>query len=81
MRLQDLRNLVHHRPFQPFRVRMSNGETYEVQHPELVVVGRSWLHLFFEDPEIKGVADRFKFLSLLHIVEIEPISDGKVQAN
>jgi hypothetical protein len=31
------------RPFVPFRLVIGNGTTYEVHHPEMVMVGMSWV--------------------------------------
>lgn len=45
MRSEDLRQLVRRQPFQPLRLSLSNGQVYEVRHPELAMVGRSTLLL------------------------------------
>jgi hypothetical protein len=34
MTVQTFRELLTTRPFKPFRLVMSSGETYEVRHPE-----------------------------------------------
>ena len=40
MRPDDVRAELRIQPFQPFRIRLSNGKTYDVPHPDLVM-GRS----------------------------------------
>jgi hypothetical protein len=30
----------HLHPFTPFRIQLSTGETFDVRHPELVMVGK-----------------------------------------
>jgi hypothetical protein len=38
-----LDKLLHDTPFKPFRVRMSNGESYTVKHPELAILLKTQL--------------------------------------
>ena len=35
---QDLLQALRRRPFEPFRLHVSDGTVYEVRHPELVIV-------------------------------------------
>ena len=37
------------RPFQPFRVVMKDGKSYDVTHPRYLVVGRGFFHFFYKD--------------------------------
>ncbi len=41
MTVQTFRDLLKKQPFQPFRVVMSSGQTYEVRHPEMVALTRT----------------------------------------
>ena len=38
---QTILNLKERRPFEPFAVQLSSGETYDVRHPELAALGKS----------------------------------------
>jgi hypothetical protein len=74
MRPEDIRLFLTRRPFQPFRITLTDGRTYEVRHPELAMVGRSNVVVGLPasgDPE--PVFDRFVWVSLLHIMQVEPI--------
>ena len=74
MRLEDLLEVLRQRPFQPFRIHVSDGIIYEVRHPELVLVGRSKAVVFFPDPRRPPPAfDKYETVSLLHITRLEPI--------
>jgi len=74
----DIEALVRKRPFVPFRILLSTGETYDVHHPELVMVGkRSALIGITSDPTPRY--DRFATISLLHVVRLEPL-DGETAA-
>ena len=74
MRQEDLIEVLRQRPFQPFRIHLSDGIIYEVRHPELVLVGRSKAIVFFPDPRQPPPAfERYETVALLHITRLEPI--------
>jgi len=41
MRAEDLLAMLRRRPFVPFRIHMTDGQTYDIVHPEAVLVLRS----------------------------------------
>lgn len=62
----------HLRPFVPFRLQLTTGETIDVHHPELVMVGkRSAIIGISNDPTPRY--DRAITVALLHIVKLEPL--------
>jgi hypothetical protein len=71
MTVQTFRELLARRPFKPFRLVMSSGQTYEVRHPEVAMLTRSDM-LVGTDLE-DGVPAEFKICSLLHVATVEPI--------
>jgi hypothetical protein len=74
MRPEELTGLLRQRPFVPLRIHMTNGHTYEIYHPEAMVVSRSHAVIGLRpDPET-GVVDRTEYLALLHIVRVEILS-------
>ena len=74
MRPEDLLNFIRKQPFQPFRITLTDGRTYEVRHPELAMVGRSIVVVGLDPTdEPEPVFDRMVTVSLLHIMQIEPI--------
>ena len=76
MTLQDFERLLKARPFQPFRVRLSSGETHDIQHRELAFLMRTKLMLGL-DPDRTGYPDEWTMISLLHVTSIEPVSQAK----
>lgn len=54
MNPQTLRELLQRRPFQPFEVRMSNGDVYQVRYPDFAFVLRS--NFVIGDPDADNVA-------------------------
>ena len=77
MRPDDLQALLRMPGFKPFRLYLSTGLTYEIRHPETVVVGRSiaWLHFPPKEFPIP-VGERRVFITLVHIVSGEFIDGG-----
>lgn len=60
----DLQELLEREPFQPFRIRMSDGKAYEVVNPGLAVAMDSMLFLALPK-------DRWKFLSYVNMTSVE----------
>ena len=61
------------RPFQPVKVILSSGQSYEIRHPEMALLTRTSL-LVGVDPSEDGIPAEFKILSLLHVTAIEPLT-------
>ena len=63
MNAEFIRSVLTRQPFEPFEVRMTNGDVHAVGHPE-----NAWLagSLFVYD----RATDRVAICSLLHIVGI-----------
>ena len=81
MRAEDILELVRARPFRPFRIRMSDGQQFEVRHPELAMVGRSRVIVGIpakRGPE--GMIERSVNCALLHITTTELIDGGAAGA-
>ncbi len=75
MRPDDVREFLKRQPFQPFRLTLTDGRSYDILHPELALVGRSWVAVGLARPgNSEGVADRLVTVSLPHIMQIEPLA-------
>jgi hypothetical protein len=73
MNVQTSRELLTQRPFRPFRLAMSSGQTYEVRHPEMAMLTRTDLLVGIDETD-EGVPAEFRICSLLHITSIGPLS-------
>ena len=73
MTVQTFRELLSQRPFRPFRLVMSSGQTYEVRHPEMAMLTRTDILVGVDETE-EGVPAEFRICSLLHVTSIEPVS-------
>lgn len=82
MRPQDILELLRGRPFQPFRIYLSDGAVFEVRHPELVMVGRSTVLVGLLGADAtEPVFDRFVNCALVHITRTEPIDGSSIEAD
>ena len=68
MGTQEFKELLTHEPFEPFRIRLSSGDTYDVRNPDLVVVMKNRLFIAFPDGE------HYAFCPFLHIAAVETVS-------
>lgn len=80
MTVQTFRDLLSERPFQPFRLVMSSGETYEVRHPEMAWLTRTDILVGLDETD-DGLPTRFRIYSLLHVTTVEPIASAAQQAS
>jgi len=71
MTLQTFRDLLTKRPFQPFRLVMSSGQTYEVRHPEMAWLSRTDIFVGVGETD-EGVPADVRICSLLHVTAVEP---------
>lgn len=71
---EEIRKILGERPFRPFRIHMSDGASYDVRHPELVLVAKRQLIVGVAKPG-SDILDDFSFVNILHITRIEPIED------
>jgi hypothetical protein len=72
MTLQVFREMLARRPFQPVRLVVSSGQSYEIRHPEMVFLTRTDI-LVGTGAADDGIPAEFKIVSLLHVTAIEPI--------
>jgi hypothetical protein len=73
MRLTELQDVLRKQPFEPFRIVLTTGDSYEIRHPELAWLTRT--SMFVGIPLHKDtIADRAVQCDLLHIVAIEPVN-------
>jgi hypothetical protein len=65
-----IRTFLSVRPFEPFEVQLSSGQSYPVTHPEAVMLLRNTLVI--GDPETDGVV----WCSLVHVAAIRRAQGG-----
>lgn len=79
MSQQDLLEMLRQRPFQAFRIHVSDGTVYEIRHPEMMAVGRTKGLVFFPPDGMSLPAiDRYEAVALLYITRLEPVEPSAV---
>lgn len=76
-RSEDIRKHLDRRPFEAFRICLSDGQTYEVRHPDLCIVDPNTVYVGKADVRRPGVAMEVHHCALAHIVRFEPVNGGK----
>ena len=76
MTADTFREILKRTPFEPFRVVMSSGESYNVMHPEMVLVSAKALVLAVSDPAYSD-GERLAFCSYLHIAHVETLKPSR----
>jgi hypothetical protein len=72
MRYTDLLRKLQYEPFQPFRIRMTNGSAIDVLEPGSIIVGKTSAVVPVElSTDDKGyrIAKNWKTIAIAHIVE------------
>jgi hypothetical protein len=70
MRQQEVREALRREPFQPFRIQLSNGESYNVRHPEFAALTRTSVIVVVPSSN-EDESDRVIQCDLLHIAAME----------
>ena len=72
MRPDDLQAWNRATPFVPYRIRLNSGRTFEIRHPEMVMIGRSAMHIYTFAGGPTEPFDRVEMVSLVLIESVEP---------
>ena len=65
---------LHKEPFVPFRIRLSNGRTYDFRNPDFALLSKSEILFGEPDPDFRVPIIGFaNSISLVHINDIEPL--------
>jgi hypothetical protein len=75
MTAEALKALLKRRPFVPFKIKMSDGTSYDILHPDMVLVTRNWANIGVWQKGKPGedIPDTEAFLSFLHIAAVEDL--------
>jgi hypothetical protein len=63
------------KPFRPFRIQTASGKSYDIRHPELIKVGKTYVMIFTPSDGDLDVVDSFETVSLMlseSISHLEP---------
>jgi len=69
---EDILTKLRRRPFKPLRVVATTG-TYEIYHPDLVLVGRRYVEIGTAAAENPETFDTISSVALIHIAELQDL--------
>jgi hypothetical protein len=69
----DVRMELRRQPFVPFRLHLTDGRTFEVRHPDMVLVMSRSLVVGIIDPPGSTYPERNEVIALMHVVSLEPL--------
>jgi hypothetical protein len=67
-------------PFRPFRIIASEGLRFNIEHPELLHVGRRDLIIGLPDADNPAIYDDIMRVALAHVVALEDLPATKSSA-
>ncbi len=70
---EQIQERLRERPFKPLRIVASEGLRFDIQHPDLVFVGRRDLMIGTPDPATPTIYDRIVRVALVHVVALEEL--------
>jgi hypothetical protein len=68
-------------PFVPLRVHLTDGTTYDVRHPEMVLLKKREVYIGQETAPGSGIAGECDLVSMLHVVRVEQIGEPRRRRN
>jgi hypothetical protein len=76
MRPEELISLIRKQPFRPLRLILTDGQSYDIRHPDQVIVSRGLVDIGVGPDTATGVVDRIDHCSLLHVVRVEELQSS-----
>ncbi|NBT13937.1 MAG: hypothetical protein EBS56_10225 [Planctomycetia bacterium] len=67
MTMETIREFIRHEPFEPFVIRLANGEVHEVLQPECVALTKTKVVVTYPDE------DRVVHCGLIHVNSVEAL--------
>jgi hypothetical protein len=69
----DIQARIRTRPFVPIRLVTSTGQTYDIYHPDLIMVGRRDLTIGTASAENQAQYDQVTRVAILHVTELRDL--------
>ena len=61
-------------PFRPFRIKMASGQSFEIRHPEMILVGRTSVSVYTSSETESESGERWQDVSLMLTATIESMN-------
>jgi hypothetical protein len=76
MQRETLREWLKRQPFQPFRVYLADGRTFDVRHPRTNVLAQTFIKIGIPEPNSTNplLCDHAEYVPLTQITHLESLS-------
>jgi hypothetical protein len=81
VRAEDIRARLREKPFRPVGLVASEGLRYDIDHPDLILVGQRDLTIGFPGPDNPMIYDRVVRAAIVHLAGIEDLPAWAASAN
>ena len=83
MRPEELKSLLRRQPFVPLRFHITDGRTYDIRHPDQVIVLKGAVDIGVNPDPRSGIVEQVERCSLFHLVRVEemPLAPSTSQTN
>ena len=78
---EELQSRARQNPFEPFRVILTTGASYDIRHPDLIMVGRRSAIIGVTKKPDRTFYDNTIQVDLLHVVGVEGIANSPKAPN
>jgi hypothetical protein len=78
---EELKEFARKQPFEPFRVILTTGDSYDIPHPDLIMVGRRSAIIGVSNEPKGTYYGRTIKVDLLHVVGVEELPVPPSSAN
>lgn len=72
-RPQDIRDRLREQPFRPLRLVLTTGQTYDIDHPDLLWVTQRDVHVGLPNKDDPTLPDQTTRVAILHLVEMRDL--------
>jgi hypothetical protein len=73
MTFRKIGDYVTAEPFRPFRIKMASGQSFDVRHPEMILVGRTSVRVYTSTEPGSDNGERWHDVSLMLMETLEPL--------
>jgi hypothetical protein len=77
----DVQKRLRDQPFTPVRIVTTTGQTYDVHHPDLVLVAQRFLIVGTPSPDNPSRADQVTRIALVHVAELRDLPKPFLPSN
>jgi hypothetical protein len=70
---EEIQARLRERPFRPLQIVATEGLRFNIEHPDLILVGRRDLMILTPDPASPSIYDRVLRVALVHVVALEDL--------